>query len=140
MSNNSPAAVSNNFNINTIFLPIINNVYSGINIANIQINNNFLDINLNAIIGPNSSISIIKPGVNPTIYKGNVNTKLHLGSDIFNKIPFYNNQTINIILNAAPNETITINSLNYTISKQINYKNILFIFLIVFFVLINIFL
>ena len=141
MSNNSnvpaPAPVPN---LNTVLLPITNTTLTGISIANITVNN-FLDITLNAIIGPNSNISIVKPGQTPITYTGTVNTILHLGSDISNKLPFVGNQTINIIFNAAPNETIFINKLTYVSSKivkPINYKQLLFIFLIVFFI-INIF-
>ena len=122
-------------NINSILLPIKNNNFTGISIANISISNNFLDITINAIIGPNSSISIIKQGMTPINYNGNVNTTLHLGSDFFNKMPFNFNQNINIVLNAAPNETIIINELSYKINIPINYKQILLIFLIVFFIL-----
>ena len=82
---NSPAPISV---INTILLPITNNTYTGVSIANISVINNFLDITLNAVIGPNSSISIVKPGQTPITFTGNINTILHLGSDISNKLPF----------------------------------------------------
>ena len=61
--NYTPVAEQNN--VVNLFLPITNSEITGINIINIQVdNNNFLDVTLNAIIGPNSSISIIKPGIN----------------------------------------------------------------------------
>ena len=75
--NYTPVAEQNN-NIVNLFLPITNSEITGINIINIQVdNNNFLDITLNAIIGPNSSISIIKPGINAINYNGDVNDILH---------------------------------------------------------------
>ena len=132
--NYTPVAEQNN--VVNLFLPIINSKITGINIINIQVdNNNFLDVTLNAIIGPNSSISIIKPGINAINYNGDVNNILHLGSDISNKIPFRSIQNVNIVLNVAPNETIIINELSYKINVPINYKLILFIFLIIFFII-----
>ena len=132
--NYTPVAEQNN--VVNLFLPITNSEITGINIINIQVdNNNFLDVTLNAIIGPNSSISIIKPGINAINYNGDVNNILHLGSDISNKIPFRSIQNVNIVLNVAPNETIIINELSYKINVPINYKLILFIFLIIFFII-----
>jgi hypothetical protein len=136
----APNQIINNVNtVNTINLPISNKSFTqGINIATIPIENSFLDISLIATTGHSSSISIIKNGLNPENYIGNINTKLHLGSDISNKTPFIGKQTVTIIINVSENETIFIDTLNYKQNKPLNYKTIAIIFLIVFFIL-NIF-
>jgi hypothetical protein len=125
--------------VNTIILPITNKTFTqGINIATISVENSFLDICLIGTIGNNSSISIIKNTLNPENYTGNINKKIHLGSDISNKIPFIGKQTVTVIINVSQNETIFIDTLNYKENKPINFKTLAIIFLIVFFIL-NIF-
>jgi len=137
MSSPIAAQVSN---INTINLPITNKSFTqGIYIATIPIENSFLDISLDATVGNNSSISIVKNGFNPENYIGNINTKIHLGSDISNKTPFIGKQTVTLIINVSQNERVFINNLNYKLpNKPVNFKTLGIIFLIVFFVL-NIF-
>jgi len=138
----SPISASNQLisNVSTVNLPISNKSFTqGINIATIPVENSFLDISLIATTGHSSSISIVKNGLNPENYIGNINTKLHLGSDISNKIPFVGKQTVTVIINVSQNETVFINSLNYNLpNKPLNYKTLAIIFLIVFFIL-NIF-
>jgi hypothetical protein len=136
----SPIAASNQFNVSTVNLPITNKSFiEGINVATIPVENSFLNISLNATIGENSSISIVKVGLGPENYTGNINTNLHLGSDIFNKKPFIGKQTVTVLINVAPNETVFINNLTYNFPKKpVNFKTLGIIFLIVFFIL-NIF-
>ena len=140
MSNNfstpvsSPVASAIN-NVNTITLPIVNTIYKGLNVGNITVENNFVNIYLNANIGPNSSISIIKPGMNPIIYTGNINITLQLGSDLNNTQIFVGKQNIGIIINAAINETVNISNFNYKIPKPIDIKNIIILFLTIYFLI-----
>lgn len=122
-------------NVSTINLPILNKSLTGVNIATINANNGFIDININALTGRNGSISIAKPGMAPVNYTGLVNKIIHLGSDNNNTIPFIGKQTITIILNAPPNETILVNQLTYDSTIPINYKKCAFIFLTVYFIL-----
>ena len=135
----SPIAARNT-NVNTVNLPITNKSFTpGVNIATITVENSFLDVCLNATIGPNSNINFVRNGLSPEIYTSDINSNLHIGSDISNKTPFIGKQTITVIINVAPNETIYISNLNYKTSKPLNYKTLAIIFLIVFFIL-NIFL
>ena len=122
----TPASV-----INTVTLPIFNKSFAAINVASIPVlKNSFLKISLNAEIGPNSNISIITPGLSPLVFTGVVNKNFDI-----NKFPFDISQTITIIFNVYQNETINVNQLNYTIVENINYKCILIIFLIVYFII-----
>ena len=122
-------------NVNTINLPILNKSLSGVSIATVNVENGYLDLNINALTGPNSTINIAKPGMNPITLNGIIKKTIHIGSDNFNKLPFIGKQTINVIFNAAPNETILVNQLNYKSSSPLNYKKIAFIFLAVYFII-----
>ena len=124
--------------VNTITVPVLNTSLKGINIATVNANNGFLDININALTGPNSSISIVKPGSAPTItLTGLVKKSIRIGSDPSNRLPFIGKQSINIIFNAAPNESILVSQLSYKSGglKNKDYKKIAFIFLAVYFVI-----
>ena len=125
--------------LNIITLPITDKLYTqSVNIVMISVENSFLDININATTGPNSSINFVRTGLSPVSYSGNVNTSLHLGSDIFNKTPFGRKHSITLIINVASNESVHISNLNYKTYKPVNYKTLGIIFLIIFFIL-NIF-
>jgi len=117
--------------INTVTLPIFNKTFTSVNVASIPVlKNSFLDLSLDVEIGPNSNINIIIPGLSPLVLKDVVNKNLKL-----NNFPFNNSQTITIIFNVYQNETINVKQLNYKISENINYKCILIIFLIVYFII-----
>lgn len=124
--------------VNIHKLPINNSVFTGISIINVDVENSFVTLNLNAITGPSSSISIIKPGLKPVNYSGKINNVIKLGSDVLNTMPFIGKQTITIVLTASINENIIINRFDYGESNKIDYKKFAIIFLIVFFIL-NIF-
>lgn len=140
-SNSTPASYSpsiNNVssNVSSVTLPLLNKVLVGVNVATMNVNNGFLDISINAFTGPNSSISITKPGMEqPLTFTGMVRKTIHLGLDPTNTLPFIGKQPITIILNAAPNETIIVKQLSYKSSKPMDYKKITFVFLAVYFVL-----
>jgi len=136
----TPASYSQNgstvsSNVNTITLPVLNKSLSGVNIATLNVNNGYLDVNINALTGPNSTISISKPGMSPLTLNGIIKQNIHIGSDNFNKLPFIGKQSVNVIFNAAPNETILVKEISYKSSAPLNYKKIAFIFLAVYFIL-----
>ncbi len=130
----SPSINNVSSNVSVLSLPIVNKSLTGVNVVTLNVNNGFLDIN--AITGLNSSITISRPGLNPITYSGVIRKNIHLSSDYSNTIPFIDTQTVTVILNAAPGENILVKQLTYKGSKPIDYKKatiILFVFFILTF-------
>jgi hypothetical protein len=119
--------------INVINLPIKKTVLNSTMVASIPvIKDNFVNINLNALIGATSSISIIREFNNVLSFSGKVNTNFKLGND---NLPFNRSQTVNILFSVSPGETITVEDFSYSTNTPINFRNLVLIFLIVYFMI-----
>ena len=120
--------------LNLINLPISGAVLNSTMVASIPvIKDSFVHINLNASIGATSSINIIREFNNVLSFSGRVNTNFKLGND--DVLPFNRSQTVNVVFDISPGETITINNFSYSTRTPINFKNLILIFLIVYFVI-----
>ena len=120
--------------LNLINLPINRLVLNSSSVASIPVvKNSFLDIKLSASIGSTSTINIIREFNDILYFSGKVNKNFRIGGDPTNKIPFTRNQTVNIIFNIGAGETITVENFSYNLNTPLNFKIIIFIFLIVYF-------
>jgi len=119
--------------LNLINLPINGAVLNSTMVASIPvIKDSFVHINLNASIGATSSINIIREFNSVLSFSGRVNKIFKLGND---DLPFNRSQTLNVVFNVSPGETITINNFSYSTRTPINFRNLILIFLIVYFMI-----
>ena len=119
--------------LNLINLPINGAVLNSTMVASIPvIKDSFVHINLNASIGATSSINIIREFNSVLSFSGRVNKFFKLGND---DLPFSRSQTLNVVFNVSPGETITVNNFSYSTRTPINFRNLILIFLIVYFMI-----
>ena len=122
--------------INTVNLPLTDTVFTTTKVASIPvIKKSFLKLHLDINCDPMSTVNIIVPGLNPLTLSGNYNGNVVIGSDFSGKIPFNTTQTVTIIFNVSQNETINVKCLYYNVNVPINFRNLILIFLIVYFII-----